>query len=44
MVGIEEWEGTRANLHKLVSNGLERLTDRGLEETRWAFASDRYLK
>eukprot|EP00904_Undaria_pinnatifida_P008770 jgi/Undpi1/5022/HiC_scaffold_19.g08374.m1 len=44
MVGIEEWEGTRSNLHKIVSNGLERLTDRGLEETRWALESDRYLK
>lgn len=44
IVGIEDWEGEHSNLHSVVKNGLERLTDWGLDGTQWALESDRYFK
>ncbi|CAM9946347.1 unnamed protein product, partial [Laminaria digitata] len=44
MAGIDDWKGEHSNLHSIVENGLERLADRGLEETRLAFESDRLLR
>lgn len=44
MAGIEDWRGEHGPLLPIVKNGLERLADRGVEETRQALESDRYLK
>eukprot|EP00904_Undaria_pinnatifida_P008771 jgi/Undpi1/5023/HiC_scaffold_19.g08375.m1 len=44
MVGIEDWEGEHTNLHPIVKNGLERLADRGIKETRLVLESDRFFR
>lgn len=44
MSGIQDWEIDGLSLHRFGRNGLEQLTRRGLEETRWAFQTDRFFR
>ena len=44
MAGIKDWQGDHSPVLSIVKNGLERLADRGVEETRRVLESDRYLK
>lgn len=44
MVGVNNWSTDNLRLHLMGKNGLERLTNRGAEETLWALQSDRYIR
>lgn len=44
MNGDKDWNNHNRYLHKKEVNGLELLADRGLEETRWAFESDSFMR